>query len=50
MRDRPVIPDILPTAAIPRSAVGHIVGSLADDNDATRIAAAVDEALSRAHG
>ncbi|MGK7865810.1 CcdB family protein [Falsiroseomonas sp. E2-1-a20] len=42
--------DVLQTAAIPRAALGPVVGSLADDNDATRIVAAVDEAISRAHG
>jgi hypothetical protein len=42
--------DILQTTAIPRGALGPIVGSLADDNSATRIVAAVDEAISRVHG
>ncbi len=47
---RPVILDILQTTAIPRGALGPLVGSPADDNSATRIVAAVDEAISRAHG
>jgi len=48
--DRPVILDILQTTAIPRGALGPLAGSLADDNSATRIVAALDEAISRAHG
>lgn len=42
--------DILQATAFPRDAPGPLVGSLADDNSATRIVAAVDEAISRVHG
>ncbi len=42
--------DILQMQAIPRERLGPAIGTLADDNDATRIIRALDDAVSRAYG
>ena len=47
---RQVILDTLQIQTVPRRLLGEAVASLADDDSATRIVAALDALLTRAHG